>query len=115
MIKLLHGIHHGIQDVLDLLESTQVFIIPIVNPDGVAYIEHKEKTVGRIPMKRKNGREMPDCNSETLSGIDINRNYGNTWNKAMHEDDDFCTDQYHGTGPFSEPESRTIRDFILGH
>ena len=44
---------------------------------------------------------------EWQRGVDINRNYGGNWAPA-HE----CTNTFPGTKPFSEPESRAIRDAI---
>ena len=52
------------------------------------------------------------CNT-TLSGVDLNRNYGYKWGagtESVYQSE--CIDYYHGTEPFSEPETRAIRDFL---
>ncbi len=54
------------------------FLIPIVNPDGVAYIETNETGDGSILLKRKNGRKSGSCNPFD-EGVDLNRNYGFSW------------------------------------
>ena len=59
-MKLLHGVHHEDQATLDLLARTQVYFIPVVNPDGVAFIEERESGDGSIVLKRKNGRKTGD-------------------------------------------------------
>ena len=84
-----------------------------------------KKSVGlisriRSPLKkhRKRGVNINDKGIEpqdksfglttnVLVGVDINRNYGGNWAPA-HE----CTNTFPGIKPFSEPESRAIRDAI---
>ena len=48
LAKILHGVHHGDAESVRLLEEVQLYLIPIVNPDGVAYIEANEKGDGQI-------------------------------------------------------------------
>lgn len=45
-------------------------------------------------------------------GVDPNRNYDSHWESG---NDDPTTEVYRGTAPFSEPEARAVRDFVLGH
>ena len=61
-----------------MLAATQVYVIPIVNPDGVAYIESHETGDGTIELKRKNGRKSGFC-SGVNEGVDLNRNYDVSW------------------------------------
>lgn len=42
-------------------------------------------------------------------GVDPNRNYDSHWESG---NDDPTTEIYHGPAPFSEPESRAVRDFV---
>ena len=39
LLKALYGIHHNDSEIISLLKKTNVYIIPILNPDGVAFIE----------------------------------------------------------------------------
>lgn len=87
--------------ITEILNNRVLWFIPMVNPDGVAdYIEKGE------PGWRKNSRKP--------YGVDINRNYGYQWGQAGSSDDE-NSDIYRGTAPFSEPETRAIRDFVLSH
>ena len=87
--------------ITKILNSRILWFIPMVNPDGIAdYIEKGE------PGWRKNARPP--------YGVDINRNYGYQWGLAGSSDDK-SLDIYRGTAPFSEPETRAIRDFVLSH
>lgn len=48
------------------------------------------------------------------SGVDLNRNYGYNFGDGDNHDDP-CSETYRGTGPFSEPETRAMRDFLTAH
>lgn len=48
-------------------------------------------------------------------GVDLNRNYGVDWSKEGGSSPDPCAENYRGAHPFSEPETRAIRDFLISH
>jgi len=47
------------------------------------------------------------------SGVDLNRNYGVSWGINIPLDP--CDECFNGRGPFSEPETRAVRDFMTSH
>lgn len=89
-----------------LLATRDVFIAPVVNPDG---LEHDIAT-GRYRMHRKNMRR----NDDGTLGVDLNRNYGYMWGTGGSSANP-RSDTYMGPEPFSEPESRAVRDFVVAH
>ena len=92
--------------IRDLVNSTELYIIPMVNPDGAMYdIEGQ-----RYKMWRKNRRQ----NNGNSYGVDLNRNYGYGWGTGGSSTSP-SSDVYMGTAPFSEPETKAIRDFFLAH
>ena len=63
-------------------------------------------------MHRKNRRDT-GCGSGTEQGVDINRNYGFNWGaNDTGSSPDPCYATFRGEEPFSEPETRAVRDFI---
>ena len=58
--------------VRDVLGNTEIYIIPMVNPDGVEYGWRKN----REPNYGADGKST----SITSYGVDLNRNYGYMWN-----------------------------------
>ena len=86
LLKLLHGVYYGDNSTLQILRTTQVYIIPVVNPDGVAFIEENEIGDGQIVLKRKNGRRNRyGCRyGEVDEGVDLNRNYDINWSTSYH-------------------------------
>ena len=55
-----------------------MYVIPIVNVDGVAFIEANQNGDGTIPLKRKNARYTGKC-KKVDDGVDLNRNYDVSW------------------------------------
>ncbi len=92
--------------IRNIVDSNEIWIVPLVNPDGYEYAweGHTEW--------RKNRRPI-DANGDEI-GVDLNRNYGHRWGEqgASHDPN---SDIYCGPYPFSENETRAIRDLVLSH
>jgi len=101
--------------VRNILKNTQMFFIPMVNPDGVEYGWRKNR----------NPNYGPDGTSNYITsyGVDLNRNYGYRWNLPF-----IFPDQYHlnylsddsswtfrGKQPFSENETQAVKYFVETH
>lgn len=67
-----------------------MYVIPIVNVDGVAFIEANQNGDGTIPLKRKNARYTGNC-KKVDDGVDLNRNYDVSWEKGLTWDDMPCS------------------------
>jgi len=89
-----------------MLASRDLWIIPMVNPDGAEY----DIATGSYQYWRKNRRP----NGDGTFGVDLNRNYSFHWGTGG-SDTDTSSDVYMGTAPFSEPETQVIRDFVGAH
>ncbi|OII75681.1 zinc carboxypeptidase family protein [Cryptosporidium andersoni] len=89
---------------LALLSSTIIWYIPFVNPDGYVAIE-RTKAYGI----RKNQRNTCNSYNPLYKGVDINRNYDFMFKNVVSECD---PQEYSGPYPFSEPETRAIRNLI---
>jgi carboxypeptidase T len=93
------------QSVKRLVDSREIWIIPLLNPDGLEY----SRTVSRD--WRKNRRE----NGNGTFGVDLNRNFGYKWGLEEGSSGDPASDTYRGTAPFSEPETQALRDLVATH
>ena len=91
--------------VKKLLETRDVYIVPLVNPDGVEY----DIATGSYRWQRKNMRD----NGDGTTGVDLNRNYDFRFGGEGASDSP-GSDTYHGPSAFSEPETRAVRDFVNG-
>jgi hypothetical protein len=83
------------------LTKNTLYMVPCLNPDGFEYSRN------HFSFWRKNRRK----NRDGTYGVDLNRNFdvGFTKNK------DTSSNVYGGIEPFSEPETRAMRDFVNTH
>lgn len=92
-------------DIKKLVNQSEVWIIPMVNPDGLVY------SIYFYRYWRKNRRN----NNDGTYGVDLNRNYGYKWgNDNIGSSPDPFSSLYRGPYAFSEPETKAIRDFMTG-
>ncbi|MGH8910029.1 MAG: M14 family metallopeptidase [Egibacteraceae bacterium] len=94
----------GKDPVAEWLGKGEIWVAPMVNPDGHEY----SRTTNRL--WRKNRRPNPNGSF----GVDPNRNYGYMWgtlnvNTSSHTPSD---DTYVGPRAFSEPETRAVRNLV---
>jgi murein tripeptide amidase MpaA len=82
------------------LNENQIWIVPVVNPDGLHHVFTKNN------WWRKNKRN----HGNNTFGVDLNRNYDLGWHKCVAKVDQ-TDDVYKGPHPFSEPEVQTLVGF----
>lgn len=98
-------------EVQDIVDNTELFFMPCVNPDGYLYNEQTDPDGGGF--WRKNRRDG--------HGVDNNRNYdyitpeGNSIFGTTGTSASINGETYPGTEPFSEPENRGTRYFTETH
>ena len=91
-----------------LVDQSEIFFIPIVNPDGYAYNSTNSPTGGGN--WRKNRRN----NGDGSYGVDNNRNYDYHFGETGVSTSP-SGDTWPGTAPFSEPENQAIKWFVEQH
>jgi len=102
------------EEIRKLFEETTMVIFPCVNPDG---FEHSRR---EFAYWRKNRNPKSAQGDARKIGVDINRNYDFLWDfrKHFHSDavklsslasDDPSQSTFHGTAPFSEPETKNVK------
>lgn len=90
------------EEVQFLVDNTQMFFVPCINPDG--YVENESNDPSGFGMHRKNKAPVGSSNP----GVDLNRNYSYGWNTTGVSPDP-NNDTYPGSGPFSEPETQAMK------
>lgn len=86
--------------IKNLVDTREVWCVPVVNPDGLNYSQSNYK------YWRKNRKP----NGDGSFGVDPNRNYGYKWGTAGDSGDP-DSDVYRGPEAFSEVDTQHIRDF----
>jgi hypothetical protein len=93
------------EEVKYLVDNLEFYFLPVENPDGYQYNCTTEPYGGG--MFRRNRRD----NGDGSFGVDLNRNYGYRWGyDDIGSSPNTWDETYRGTGPFSEPETQSVRD-----
>ncbi len=102
-------------EVQAILDNTELYFVPFVNPDGFLYNESTNPNGGG--MWRKNRRDHQNGNF----GVDNNRNYdytdganGSVWGTTGISFDQ-SSDVHCGPNAFSEPENNAMKWFVEQH
>ncbi len=104
-------------EVQNIVNNTELYFVPIVNPDGYLYNERTDPNGGG------NWRKNRKNNGGGAFGVDNNRNYeyfidGNA-NDGMWGGEGASAnpnnDTYRGTAPFSEVENQAMKWFVEQH
>lgn len=85
----------------DALASITWVILPVVNPDGYEFSHEADR------FWRKTRRPTGNC-----AGTDANRNFAVHWGEIGASASP-CSETYRGEAPFSEPETKIVRDELL--
>jgi hypothetical protein len=94
--------------VTDLLNTVEVWIVPVGNPDGYQYTFTTER-LWRKNLRDNNG----DGQIAVGDGVDINRNFPSHWGYDNEGSSPSGSDDtYRGSAPGSEPETQAVMDFI---
>jgi len=91
------------------------YIVPLLNPDGYEY--SRSSSDPEIRLWRKNrSPNLSACKSRPrcCMGVDLNRNFDWHWGETGASTDP-CEEIYQGSSPFSEPEAKAMRDFVMNH
>jgi len=88
--------------VAEIVNSTELLIVPVVNPDGYVY------SWTSVRLWRKNRRD----NGNGTFGVDLNRNWAFQWGGGSSSGST-SSDLYRGPSAFSEPETQAVRDYSL--
>ena len=98
-------------EVKYLVDNTEMYFIPCINPDGYLFNQQTDPDGGGF--WRKNRR--PAENGGGV-GVDLNRNYDYFWgNDNTGSSPNSESSTYRGPSGFSEPETQAVRDFTIDH
>lgn len=96
-----------------VVNNREIYIVPMVNPDGVEAGTRKSREPNYGPL----GRPLPDVGVGNPVGVDLNRNYDYMWG-IMYPPADTTnpySNTYQGETAFCEKETQALRDFVNAH
>ncbi len=107
-----------------LVNTLQIWIVPIVNPDGLEYSQSSPNDqIDATRMWRKSRRPVSASGCANGIGVDLNRNYAFQWrlqgddpcpnyNDDRGASDDPVNELYRGPKAESEPEIKAIKSLV---
>jgi hypothetical protein len=93
------------QRVTDIVNSREIYVVPVVNPDGSEY----DMSGGHWHQWRKNRQPIPDSSQ---MGVDLNRQFGYMWGGGGNVSTNPASDVYQGPYAWYAPEVRKYRNFV---
>jgi len=99
--------NYGIDaEATHIINNRELFFVPMVNVDGYTHNIATNPSGGGLWRKNRTPNSGSGC-----VGTDLNRNYDSDWS-LVGTSTNPCSDVFHGAGPFSEPETAVVRDFL---
>ncbi|WP_143103203.1 M14 family metallocarboxypeptidase [Halolactibacillus miurensis] len=104
-------------DIRELLNNVSIYFVPMVNPDGVLLNQHG-------PAQFSNAQQLLSINNNdndfsswkaNSRGVDLNRQYPAGWNRITNNSIGPSSENYKGSAPLTEPESRAMYNFAKKH
>lgn len=101
--------------ITSYVDTLNFYIVPVANPDGYEYSRSGVTPQTRFWRKNR-GKQI--CSKDRwyrercCGGVDLNRNFDFHWGETGSSTN-LCSEIYQGSKPFSEPETRAIRDKLL--
>ena len=98
-------------DITHLLDTTEIHIVPQVNPDG------RKRAEGVVYWRKNTNRNSCDNENPFFSyyGVDLNRNSSFKWGACEGSGcstSQGCFDTYRGTTAASEPETQALQAYM---
>ena len=104
-LKMLTDEYGTNQQITDLVNSREIWMVFDMNPDGGEY----DIATGTYRSWRKNRQPNP---GSSYIGTDLNRNWGYRFGCCGGSSGTFSSETYRGASAFSAPETAVVRNFV---
>ncbi|CAJ0956605.1 unnamed protein product, partial [Mesorhabditis belari] len=103
--------------ITDYIDKLDIYVFPVLNPDGFVFSRTDTKDLIRQWRKNRAPKNCSGFHSLTVrnvccEGVDLNRNWDFAFKQTNYPFNNPCSDEFQGPFPFSEPETRAVRDYV---
>lgn len=111
-------------DPRDILKQNTIYIMPMVNPDGVDLVlkglKRDNPFYDQLIVWNKGRMNFGTVWQANIRGVDLNHNYDASWELSKQAEPTYGVHgpgptRFSGTLPESEPESKAVADFTRNH
>ncbi|HZK56137.1 MAG TPA: M14 family metallopeptidase [Desulfosporosinus sp.] len=111
-------------DPKDILQQNTIYIMPMVNPDGVNLVlqglQKDDQFYDQLMAWNKGRMNFSTVWQANIRGVDLNHNYDASWELSKQAEPAYDVHgpgptRFSGTQPESEPESKAVADFTRKH
>lgn len=111
-------------DVRDIWDQSTIYIMPMVNPDGVNLVlnglQKDNPFYDELIVWNKGSTDFSQNWQANIRGVDLNHNYDALWELSKAAEPEYGVfgpgpTRFSGTYPESEPESKAVADFTRSH
>lgn len=111
-------------NVRDIWSQSTIYIIPMVNPDGVNLVlnglQRDNPYYSRLIEWNNGSMDFSRVWQANIRGVDLNHNYDASWNLSKQAEARYGITgpgptRFSGLYPESEPESKAVADFTRAH
>ena len=111
-------------NVRDIWNRSTIYIIPMVNPDGVDLVidglKKDNPYYSQLIQWNKGSTDFSTVWQANIRGVDLNHNYDAAWQLSKQAEASYGVygpgpTRYSGPYPESEPESKAVADFTRNH
>ncbi|MGB0931057.1 MAG: M14 family zinc carboxypeptidase [Chitinophagales bacterium] len=104
------------EEIKFLVDNTEMYFIPCINPDGYEYNQQIRPNGGGLWRRNKRDNNNNGTFSPQTDGVDLNRNYDLEWGRDdFGSSPDPTSDTYRGPSAASEPETQAVQFFCERH
>lgn len=109
-------------DIANIFETCTLYIVPMVNPDGVDLVNEGLKLdnpyYSELIKWNNTGKPFDEVWQANIRGVDLNHNYDAAWEESKKAEEKLGITgpgptRYSGPAPFSEPETIALRDLAI--
>ncbi|MFA6808918.1 MAG: M14 family zinc carboxypeptidase, partial [Eubacteriales bacterium] len=99
-----------------LLDNVTLYIVPMVNPDGVNLVQNGISSTSNPEKVKKIKNMQPYLGYEAwkanINGVDLNRNFPVGWDAMISNTNVYSSENFKGTAAATEPEVKALLNLL---
>ncbi len=101
---------YGSFDMVNLLDSYTLYIVPLANPDGLEILAGRDAPEVKITYRKNSSGKLTTLSDykANANGVNLNKNFPFLWDQVNTKRNSPDPENYKGTAAASEPETQAL-------